>query len=87
MLCREASRTGFDEVLAAAVKEGLVYVGISAGSMFAAGNLSEGLHFIPNRVIPHWNGDKMLKLPENDEDILLNDGQAVFVEDTHISLL
>ncbi len=87
VLCREVSRTGFDEVLAAAVKAGLVYVGISAGSMFAAGNLNEGLHFIPNRIVPHWNGDKMLEIPENDGDILLNDGQAVFIEDNHISLL
>ena len=87
VLCREMSRTGFDEVLTAAVKAGLIYVGISAGSMFAAGNLIEGLQFIPNRVIPHWNGDKMNKLPENDGDILLSDGQAVSIEDDYISIL
>lgn len=87
VLCREMRRTGFDEVLTAAIKEGLVYVGISAGSMFAAGNLNEGLRFIPNRIIPHWNGDKMVKLPGNDEDILLSDGQTVFIEDDCISLL
>ena len=87
VLCREMSRTGFDEVLTAAVKAGLIYVGISAGSMFAAGNLLEGLQFIPNRVIPHWNGNKMVKLPENDGDILLSDGQAVSIEDDNISLL
>ena len=87
VLCREMSRTGFDEVLTATVKAGLIYVGISAGSMFAAGNLIEGLQFIPNRVIPHWNGDKMNKLPENDGDILLSDGQAVSIEDDCISIL
>ena len=87
VLCREMSRTGFNEVLTAAIKSGLVYVGISAGSMFAAGNLNGGLHFIPNRIIPHWNGDKMVKLPENDGDILLSDGQAVSIEDDNISLL
>ena len=87
VLCREMNRTGFDEVLTAAIKAGLVYVGISAGSMFAAGNLIGGLHFIPNRVIPHWNGDKMDKLPENDGDILLSDGQAVSIEDNHVSII
>ncbi|MBO4748814.1 MAG: Type 1 glutamine amidotransferase-like domain-containing protein, partial [Lachnospiraceae bacterium] len=87
VLCREMRRTGFDEVLTAAVNEGLVYVGISAGSMFAAGNLSEGLRFIPNGIIPHWNGDKMLAMPENNGDILLSDGQAVYIEDDQVSLL
>ena len=87
VLCREMSRTGFNEVLTAAVKAGLIYVGISAGSMFAAGNLIEGLQFIPNRVIPHWNGDKMVNLPENDGDILLSNGQAVSIEDDYVSIL
>ena len=87
VLCREMSRTGFDEVLITAIKAGLVYVGISAGSMYAAGNLSDCLQFMPNRVIPHWDGDKMNKVPENDGDIFLSDGQAVSIEDDCISIL
>ena len=86
MLCREMRRTGFDEVLKAAVNAGLVYVGISAGSMFAAGNMNEGMHFIPNSIVPHWNGERMDDFPKNGEDILLSDGQAVYIEDDRISL-
>lgn len=86
VLCREMRRTGFDEVLTAAVNEGLVYVGISAGSMFAAGNLNEGLQYIPNSIVPHWNGERMDDFPKNGEDILLSDGQAVYIEDDRISL-
>ena len=86
VLCREMRRTGFDEVLTATVNEGLVYVGISAGSMFAAGNLNEGLQYIPNSIVPHWNGERMDDFPKNGEDILLSDGQAVYIEDDRISL-
>ena len=87
VLSREMNRTGFSQVLKAAVDAGLIYVGISAGSMFAAGNLDEGLHIIPNRIFPHWNGDKMIKLPEKGEEIFLADGQAVYIEDDQCSLL
>ena len=52
MLCREMSRTGFDRILNNAIKNGLIYVGISAGSMYAAGNLTDGLHIIDNPIIP-----------------------------------
>lgn len=55
VLCREMSRTGFDRILNNAIKNGLIYVGISAGSMYAAGNLTDGLHIIDNPIIPHWN--------------------------------
>ena len=55
--------------------------------MFAAGNLDEGLYIIPNRIIPHWNGNKIVSLPEEGEDILLADGQAVYIEDDQCSLL
>lgn len=48
VLCREMSRTGFDRILNNAIKNGLIYVGISAGSMYAAGNLTDGLHIMPS---------------------------------------
>ncbi|MBP5554835.1 MAG: Type 1 glutamine amidotransferase-like domain-containing protein [Lachnospiraceae bacterium] len=87
VLSREMSRTGFSHILKDAVNEGLIYIGISAGSMFAAGNLDDGLHIIPNRIVPHWDGNKINNLPEKLEDILLADGQAVYIEDDHYSLL
>lgn len=46
VLCREMVRTGFDRTIKKAINGGLVYVGISAGSMYAAGNLDDGLHII-----------------------------------------
>lgn len=80
VLCREMVRTGFDTILKQGVEAGLIYVGISAGSMYAAGNLTDGLHFIPNPVIPHWNGPQLEVLPNSADTITLADGQAVYIE-------
>ena len=80
-------RTGYDHVIAKAINNGLVYVGISAGSMYAAGNLEDGLHIIPNPVIPHWKENKIVELPKGEEEIQLVDGQAVYIENDKIGLI
>lgn len=87
VLCREMVRTGFDCVIEQAVNAGLVYVGISAGSMYAAGNLEDGLNIIPNSIIPHWNGDKLTSLPIGSEEIKLADRQTIYVEGYNICLI
>ena len=87
VLRREMVRTGFDCVLEQAVNDGLVYVGISAGSMYAAGNLDDGLKIIPNPIIPHWVGDKLVSLPIDSKEIQLADGQAVYIEGYNICLI
>lgn len=87
VLCSEMVRTGFDKELQKAVDNGLIYVGISAGSMYAAGNLVECLHFIDNPIIPHWNGAKSTELACNNSEIKLADGQTVYVENDNITLL
>lgn len=87
VLCREMVRTGFDKIIEKAIKNGLVYVGISAGSMYAAGNLDDGLHIINNPIIPHWNGTKLIGLPSDRDEIKLVDGQAVYIEDDCINLI
>lgn len=87
VLCREMVRTGFDKIIERAINNGLVYVGISAGSMYAAENLDDGLHIISNPIIPHWNGTKLMKVPSDKEEIQLSDGQAIYVEGNSISLI
>lgn len=87
VLCREMVRTGLDSVIAKAINNGLVYVGISAGSMYAAGNLDDGLHIIPNPIIPHWKENKLVELPKGQKEIPLADGQAVYIENDNIRLI
>ena len=78
VLCREMKRTGFDQV---------IYVGISAGSMYAAGNLEDGLRILPHVLTPHWEGEAMEELPDGVEEIRLKDGQAVYVAGNGAGLL
>ena len=78
VLCREMKRTGFDQVLREGIRRGVIYVGISAGSMYAVGNLEDGLRILPNVLIPHWTGEAMEELPDGSEEIRLKDGQAVY---------
>lgn len=87
VLCREMVRTGFDCVLEQALNAGLVYVGISAGSMYAAGNFEKGLNIIPNPIIPHWTGEKLMNMPIDCGEIQLADGQAVYIEGHHICII
>lgn len=87
VLCREMVRTGFDKVLKMAIDDGLVYVGISAGSMYAAGNLDNGLHIIMNPIIPHWGGKKVTEITNSSTEIYLSDGQALYIENAEISLI
>ncbi len=87
VLCREMVRTGFDRAIEQAINDGLAYIGISAGSMYAAGNFDDGLHIISNPIIPHWNGEKITELSNCRDTIRLADGQAVYVEDGCASLI
>ena len=87
VLCREMVRTGFDRVIEKAIYDGLVYVGISAGSMYAAVNFDEVLHVISNPIIPHWNGAKTTELSNCRDAMRLADGQSVYVEDDCASLV
>ncbi len=77
----------FERTIKKAINGGLVYVGISAGSMYAAGNLDDGLHIISNPIIPHWNGTKIIELSNCGDAIRLVDGQAVYVGDDCVSLI
>ena len=87
MQCREMNRTGFDRIIKEAIDDGLVYIGISARSIYAAGNLNDGLRVIHNSIIPHLGGPRLVKLPYDGGKIKLADGKAVYIEDDCIQLV
>ena len=87
VLCREMDRTGFDKILEKAINAGLVYVGISAGSMYAAGNLAGGLHIIDNPIIPHCNGENITEITNSKDEIKLSDGHALYITEDSISII
>ena len=55
--------------------------------MYAAGNLTDGLHIIDNPIIPNWNGSETTVLPNGKDEIKLADGKAVYVEDNYMSVI
>ena len=80
ILLDEVNRTGFNEPLKQAIENGLVYLGISAGSMIAAGNFTEGLGYLKNPLIPHAEiGISCGEVPK-DGVIELADGQVVLIK-------
>lgn len=79
ILLDEINRTGFNVPLSKAVNNGLFYIGISAGSMVAAGNLPNNLGFIENAIIPHCEiGTDCGNVPQNSE-IHLTNNQAIWI--------
>lgn len=80
ILLGELNRTGLSDKIKQAVENGLVYFGISAGSMVAAGNFSDGLGYLENPIIPH--SDSGISCGEVSEDgpIYLSDGQTVLIK-------
>lgn len=78
-LLNEINRTGFSAPLKQAIENDLVYLGISAGSMIAAGNFVDGLSYLTNPLVPH--ADKGCPCGEvvNDNLIELADGQTVLI--------
>ena len=58
-----------------------------AGKIDGVIEFDDGLNIINNPIIPHWNGTKIIELPDFGEAIKIVDGQAVYVEDDCISLI
>ena len=59
---------------------GLVYLGISAGSMIAAGNFSDGLGYLANPLIPHAEKESPFGDISKNDLIELADGQTVLIK-------
>lgn len=79
-LLDEVKRTGLSEPLKQAIENGLIYLGISAGSMIAAGNFADGLGYLTNPLKPH--AEKGIPCGEVAKDglIELADGQVVLIK-------
>ena len=61
-------------------RTGLVYLGISAGSMIAAGNFSDGLGYLANPLIPHAEKESPFGDISKNDLIELADGQTVLIK-------
>ena len=78
-LLDEVNRTGLSEPLKQAIEKGLVYLGISAGSMIAAGNFADSLGYLANPLIPHAEKGSPCGEISKAGLIELADGQTVLI--------
>lgn len=87
ILLQEINRTGFNITLNQAVDNGLFYVGISAGSMIAAGNLPNNLGYLKQSMIPHCKEGTSCENLSLCSEIYLSDEQAIFINDDTIMMI
>jgi len=87
VLLEEMNRTGFSKVVKQAVEKGLLYMGISAGSMVAAGNFPNSLGYINNAIIVHSSRGTSCGEVTGDGDIFLTDDQAIWIEGESVQII
>ena len=86
-LLNEIKRTGLENPLKQAIEHGLVYLGISAGSMIAAGNLPDGLGYLSNPILPHAeNGISCSEVPQYGT-IEMADGQVILIRGEQMEII
>lgn len=78
--------SGFPSVLEKGLENGLLYVGVSAGSIIAAQNLKDNLGYLPRRLEVHCEkGSAAGKLPE--DTVYLTNFQAVKITDGKMEII
>ncbi len=78
-LLDRVKHSGFGQLLDQALEQGLVYVGVSAGSIIAAGNLPGNLGYLPHRLAVHCGTGSPpgLLAGDGEETVRLTNAQAV----------
>ena len=80
LLLDEVNRTGFFRPLKEAIENGLIYLGISAGSMIAAGNFSDGLGYLTNLIMPHAEKGCPCGEIQGNDPLELSNEQVVWIQ-------
>lgn len=75
------NEVGFKEIINQYLEKGGIYIGVSAGSVAAAGNYSLGLNFIKNNINVHCEDGSANGRILNLDDINLTDKQAILITD------
>jgi len=80
-LVNRMNEVGFKSVVQQYVLNGGIYIGVSAGSVAASGNYSNGLGFIKNQLDVHCDKGSNKGIIETEDIISLTNQQAIFVTD------
>jgi len=71
----------FRSVVNEYINNGGIYIGVSAGSVCASGKYPNGLGFIKNVLDVHCDVGSELGKIDNDNEINLDDNQAIFIDE------
>jgi peptidase E len=88
-LLKRINETGFNTSIKRFVDNGGLYIGVSAGSIVTANNLSENLGYLNCKLDVHgMEGINIGKFdPENYSDIKLPDNRAIIIEDNNYEVI
>jgi peptidase E len=82
-LLKRINDTGFNKSIKCFIENGGIYIGVSAGSIVTANNLSENLGYLNCKLDVHGNEGINIGIfnPENCSDIKLPDNRAIIIKD------
>jgi dipeptidase E len=88
-LLNRIKESGFDFLLDMLLDQGTVYVGVSAGSIVAAENLPDSLHYINCKLSVHQEKGSPCGrlLTDGCPGVSLTDSQAVLIKDDELSII
>ena len=88
-LLERINATGFNTILTDWVERGGVYVGVSAGSWVAAGNLGNSLGYLRAELAVHTRTSSASGVFDNasKEKIMLENGSAVLIQDDQYEII
>lgn len=83
-LAERIEEIGFKDLVHRYVSNGGIYIGVSAGSVAVSGEYKNGILFIQNMLDVHCESGSKNGVVTTNEDILLTDNQAIFINDDEI---
>jgi hypothetical protein len=88
-LLKRINETGFNEILMEYIKNGGIYIGVSAGSIIMANNLPNNLGYLSCKLDVHGNeGIKNGKFnPKEYSNIKLPDNKAIIIKNNEYEVI
>ena len=80
-LVERINEINFKETVNEYIKQGGIYIGVSAGSVCASGEYQNGLDFIINKLDVHCEKGTANGLVTSSDNLYLTDNQAIYISD------
>lgn len=81
------NEVGFKKIIDQFIENGGIYIGVSAGSVAASGEYSNGLDFIHNKLDVHCDKGTKSGIIKTNDMLYLTDNQAILITDDDIIII